>query len=117
MSLIKAFLVGGAICSVGQIFIDKTKLTPARILVFMVVIGCILGAIGWYEPLVNFAGSGALVPLPGFGYVLAEGVKKAVNERGITGVLTGGVAAMAGGITVAMLLGWMASLVFDPKEK
>ena len=117
MQLIWAFIVGGLICVVGQILIDKTKLTAARILVLFVVIGVVLGGLGLYEPLVNFAGAGATVPLPGFGYILADGVKKAVREQGLAGVLTGGVTAMAGGLTVAMLLGWMASLVFNPKEK
>ena len=117
MDLIKAFIVGGIICVIGQILLDKTKLTPARILVLFVVAGCILGAIGWYEPLVNFAGAGATVPLPGFGYFLASGVKKAVSEQGLAGVLTGGVTAMAGGLTVAIVLGWMAAMAFDPKEK
>ena len=117
MDLIRAFIVGGIICVIGQILLDKTKLTPARILVLFVVAGCILGAIGWYEPLVNFAGAGATVPLPGFGYFLASGVRKAVNEQGLAGVLTGGVTAMAGGLTVAMTLGWTAALVFNPKEK
>jgi len=117
VQLIWAFIIGGAICVIGQILIDKTKLTAARILVLFVVIGCVLGGLGWYEPLVNFAGAGATVPLPGFGYFLAEGVKKAVNERGLAGVLTGGVTAMAGGLAVAMVLAWMAALVFNPKEK
>ena len=117
MELLKAFAVGGAICALGQILIDKTKLTAARILVFMVVVGCILGALGLYEPLVQFAGAGATVPLPGFGYLLAEGVKKAVNERGFSGILTGGFTAMAGGLTVAIVLAWLASLMFNPKEK
>ena len=117
MSLLKAFLVGGLICVVGQVFIDKTKLTAARILVFMVVAGCVLGALGWYEPLVRFGGAGATVPLPGFGYLLANGVKRAVDERGLVGVLTGGFTAMAGGVTAAMLLAWLAALAFNPKEK
>jgi len=117
MHLIWAFLVGGLICVVGQILIDKTKLAPARILVIFVVVGAVLGGLGWYEPLVRFAGAGATVPLPGFGYFLAEGVKKAVDERGLAGVLTGGVTAMAGGLTVAMVMSWLAALVFDSKEK
>jgi len=112
-----AFLIGGAICVIGQILIDKTKLSAARILVLFVVVGAILGGLGIYERLVNFAGAGATVPLPGFGFFLAEGVKKAVDERGLAGVLTGGVTAMAGGLTVAIVLGWMASLVFNSKEK
>ena len=117
MELIWAFIVGGAICVIGQILIDKTKMTAARILVLFVVIGVVLGGLGWYEPLVNFAGAGATVPLPGFGYLLADGVKKAVNEQGLAGVLTGGVTAMAGGLTIAIVLGWLAALAFNPKEK
>ena len=117
MELIKAFLVGGAICVIGQILIDKTKLTIARILVLMVVAGCILGALGWYQPLVEFGGAGATIPLPGFGFLLAEGVLKAVNEHGFRGVLTGGFTAMAGGVTVAVVLGLLAALLFNPKEK
>jgi len=102
---------------VGQILVDKTKLTVARILVLFVVAGVVLGGLGWYEPLVNLAGAGATVPLPGFGYFLASGVKKAVTEQGLAGVFSGGVAAMAGGLTVAMALAWLSSLVFNPKEK
>ena len=117
MQLLWAFLVGGLICVVGQVLIDRTKLTAARILVLFVVAGVVLGGLGWYEPLVEFAGAGATVPLPGFGYMLADGVKKAVDERGLAGVFTGGVTAMAGGLTVAMALAWLASLVFNPKEK
>ena len=117
LELIWAFLIGGAICVLGQILIDKTQLTTARILVLFVVAGCILGGLGWYEPLVNLAGAGATVPLPGFGYLLATGVKKAVDEQGLAGVLTGGVTAMAGGLAVAIVLGWLSALVFNPKEK
>ena len=117
MELLWAFIIGGTICVIGQILIDKTKLTAARILVLFVVVGCILGGLGWYEPLVNLAGAGATVPLPGFGYLLATGVKKAVDEQGLAGILTGGVTAMAGGLAVAMLLGWIAAMAFNPKEK
>ena len=117
MELIWAFIIGGAICVIGQILIDKTKLTAARILVLFVVAGCILGGLGWYDPLVNLGGAGAIVPLPGFGYLLANGVKKAVTEQGLAGVLTGGVTAMAGGLAVAIVLAWFAALVFNPKEK
>lgn len=117
MDIVKAFLVGGAICVIGQLLIDLTKLTPARILVFFVVLGCILGGLGWYEKLITFGGAGATVPLPGFGYLLAKGVKKAVDEKGLLGVLTGGFTAMAGGVTAAVVLGYLASLVFNPKEK
>lgn len=117
MDYIKAFLVGGAICLIGQIIIDKTKLTPARILVSYVVIGVILGAIGIYEPLVDFAGAGATVPLTGFGYNLAKGVKEAVTQDGFIGILTGGLKSAAGGITAAITAGLLASLIFKPKDK
>jgi len=117
MDYIKAFLVGGLLCLIGQILIDKTKLTPARILVSYVVIGVLLGAIGVYEPLVEFAGAGATVPLTGFGYNLAKGVKEAVSEDGFLGVLTGGLKATAGGITAAITAGLLMSLFFKPKDK
>ena len=117
MDYIKAFLVGGLLCLIGQILIDKTKLTPARILVSYVVIGVFLGAIGVYEPLVEFAGAGATVPLTGFGYNLAKGVKEAVSEDGFLGVLTGGLKATAGGITAAITAGLLMSLLFKPKDK
>lgn len=114
---LKAFLIGGLICVIGQILIDKTKLTPARILVSFVVLGVILTAIGIYEPLVDFAGAGATVPLTGFGYTLAEGVKKAVAEHGLIGALTGGLIATAGGITAAITFGLLASLFSKPRIK
>ena len=117
MDYIKAFLIGGALCLIGQILIDKTKLTPARILVSYVVIGVFLGAIGVYEPLVKFAGAGATVPLTGFGYNLAKGVKEAVKESGFLGVLTGGLKATAGGIAAAIAAGLLASLIFKAKDK
>ena len=117
MELVWAFIIGGILCVIGQILIDKTKLTTARILVIFVVAGCILGGLGLYEPLVNLAGAGATVPLPGFGFALAEGVKKAVDEQGLAGVLTGGITAMAGGLAIAIALGWTSALVFNPKEK
>ena len=117
MNILWAFIVGGLICVVGQLLIDLTKLTPARILVSFVVVGCILGGLGWYDSLVNFAGAGATVPLTGFGNLLATGVKKAVDERGILGVITGGFTAMAGGVTAAVVLGYLASLVTSPKAK
>ena len=104
MDYVKAFVVGGIFCLIGQVLIDKTKLTPARILVSYVVIGVILGAIGIYKPLVEFAGAGATVPLTGFGYTLSKGVKEAVNEMGFIGVLIGGIKATAGGITAAIAL-------------
>lgn len=114
---LKAFLVGGIICAIGQILIDKTKLTPARILVSYVVAGVILTAVGVYEPLVKFGGAGATVPLTGFGYTLAVGVKEAIREYGIVGALTGGVTATAGGITAAIVFGWLVSLIAKPKMK
>ncbi len=117
MMYLKAFLVGGLICVIGQILVDKTKLTNARILVLFVVTGCILGGLGLYEPLVKFAGAGALVPLPGFGYLLSKGVKDEVAKSGIIGVLTGGLKSTAAGITTAVILGFLASLIFEPKEK
>ena len=113
----KAFLVGGLLCLIGQILIDKTKLTPARILVGYVVAGVVLGAVGVYKPLVEFAGAGASVPLTGFGYNLAKGVKEAVAEDGFLGIFTGGLKATAGGITVAVTAGLLASLIFKPKDK
>lgn len=117
MEYLKAFLVGGALCLIGQILIDKTSLTPARILVSYVVIGVFLGAIGVYKPLVDFAGAGATIPLTGFGYSLAKGVKEAVNQDGFLGVLTGGLKATAGGITAAITAGLLASLIFKAKDK
>ena len=117
MDYIKAFLVGGAICVIAQLLIDYTKLTPAKILVSFVVLGVILGGIGLYEPLVEFAGAGASVPLLGFGNTLAKGVREAVVEKGFLGVLTGGLKATAGGITVAIVAGLLVSLIFKPKDK
>lgn len=117
MDLLKAFVVGGLLCVIGQILIDKTKLTPARILVSYVVIGVILGAIGIYKPLVDFAGAGATVPLTGFGYSLAKGVKEAISKDGFIGILTGGLKATAGGITAAIAAGLIVSLLFKAKDK
>lgn len=117
MDYIKAFFVGGLLCLIGQILIDKTKLTPARILVSYVVIGVLLGAVGVYKPLVEFAGAGATVPLTGFGYNLAKGVKEAIQEDGFLGIFTGGLKATAGGITAAVIAGLLASLIFRPKDK
>lgn len=114
---LKAFLVGGIICAIGQVLIDRTKLTPARILVSYVVAGVFLTAIGIYEPLADFGGAGASVPLTGFGYTLAKGVEKAVEEYGLLGALTGGLTATAGGITAAVFFGWLASLVSKPRMK
>ena len=117
MDYIKAFLVGGLFCFLGQIIIDKTKLTPARILVAYVVIGVFLGAVGIYEPIAEFAGAGATVPLTGFGYNLAKGVKEAVSQDGFIGIFTGGLKACAGGIAAAVVAGLLASLVFKAKDK
>ena len=117
MEYINAFLCGGVLCAIGQILIDKTQLTPARILVGYVVTGVILGALGWYDPIVQWGGAGATVPLTGFGYLLAKGVAKAVDEMGILGALTGGVTAAAGGITAAIFFGYLVALIFKPKSK
>ena len=117
MEYLKAFLVGGGICLLAQLLIDYTKLTPAKILVSFVVLGVILGGIGIYQPLVDFAGAGASVPLLGFGNTLAKGVRESVQEDGFLGILTGGLKATAGGITVAITAGLLASLVFKPKDK
>ena len=111
MDYVKAFLIGGLLCLIGQILIDKTKLTPARILVSYVVIGVLLGAVGVYQPLAEFAGAGASVPLTGFGNTLAKGVKEAVQEDGFLGIFTGGLKASAGGITAAILSGLIASRI------
>lgn len=117
MDYLKAFFVGGLFCLIGQILIDKTKLTPARILVGYVVAGVLLGAIGLYKPIAEFAGAGATVPLTGFGYSLAKGVREAITEDGPLGILTGGLKATAGGITAAITAGLLASLIFKPKDK
>jgi stage V sporulation protein AE len=117
MEYLKAFVAGGLLCVIGQILIDKTKLTPARILVSYVVMGVFLAAVGIYEPFAEFAGAGATVPLTGFGYNLAKGVKEAVQEDGFLGIFTGGLKACAGGITMAVLAGLIVSLIFKPKDK
>ena len=117
MDYVKAFLVGGLICLLSQILIDKTKLTPARILVSYVVAGVILGGIGIYQPLVDFAGAGASVPLLGFGNLLAKGVREAVTENGFPGIFLGGLKAAAGGITAAIFSGLLVSLIFKDKDK
>ncbi len=117
INIFKAFLVGGVLCLIGQIFIDKTGLTPARILVAYVVAGVILGAIGVYKPLVEWAGAGATVPLTGFGYLLYDGVKKAVEAYGIWGVLIGGFTASAAGIAASIIFGLIMGLIFKSKEK
>lgn len=112
-----AFLVGGAWCVLAQILLDKTKLTPARILVGYVVLGVLLGAIGIYEPLVDFAGAGATTPLTGFGYLISKGVREAVDEKGLLGALTGGLTAAAGGTAAALCFGYLAALVFKSKPR
>ena len=117
MDYLKAFFVGGILCIIGQILIDKTMLTPARILVSYVVIGVILGGIGVYKPLADFAGAGATVPLTGFGYTLAKGVKEAIQQDGFIGILTGGLKATAGGIAAAITAGLLVSLIFRDKDK
>ena len=114
---VKAFFVGGLICAFGQILIMKTQLTSARILVGYVTAGVILGALGLYKPIIDFAGAGASVPLTGFGATLAKGVKEAVDKDGFLGILTGGLTASAGGICAAIVFGLLASLLFKPKDK
>ncbi len=117
MSLFNAFWVGGLICAVCQIFIDKTKVTPARILVTLVVLGVFLTAIGIYEPLADYAGGGATVPLMGFGYTIAKGVEESVKQQGALGILSGGAAACAAGISAAVVFGYIFSLVSRSSEK
>lgn len=117
MDYIKAFAVGGILCLIGQLLIDKTKLTPARILVLYVVLGVALSAAGVYQKLVDFAGAGATVPLTGFGHTLAKGVKEAIQKDGFLGILSGGLKATAGGITAAILCGLLASIFFRAKDK
>ena len=117
INLVKAFVVGGAFCLVGQILIDYTKLTPARILVSFVVAGVILSAIGIYKPIVEFAGAGATVPLTGFGHAIAEGVKKAIKEFGFLGIFSGGLTATSAGISAAVVFGFIMALIFKPGVK
>lgn len=117
INCLKAFLVGGGICLIGQALIDFTKLTPARILVSFIVAGVVLSAFGLYEPLVEFAGAGATVPLTGFGHLLAQGVKKAVDEFGFIGIFTGGLASAAAGIGTAVTAGFLCSLIFRPGDR
>lgn len=117
MDYINAFWVGGLICVIGQILIDKTKLTPARILVSFVIIGVVLTAFGIYQPIVEFAGAGATVPLCGFGYTMAEGVKTALREDGAIGILTGGIQSAAAGIAVAIVFGYLFSIITKQRDK
>ena len=117
MEYIKAFVVGGLICLIGQVLIDKTKLTPARILVLFVTLGVALTGLGLYEPLVEFVGAGATVPLTGFGYTMAKGTIEMIREKGLIGVLTGGISAGAAGIAAAVFFGYIAALVSKPSDK
>ena len=117
MDYLNAFLCGGILCAIGQIFIDKTKLTPARILTGYVVAGVLLSALGLYQPIADWGGAGATVPLTGFGHALAKGVAKAIAEKGWLGVLTGGLTATAGGITAAVVFGVLMALLFKPGDK
>lgn len=117
LEYIWAFLIGGTICAVGQVLIDYTKLTPARILTGYVVAGVLLSGLGLYQPLIDIAGGGATVPLTGFGHLLAEGIRKAVDEKGWLGIFSGGLTSSAAGITAAMLFGLLAAAVFKPKDK
>lgn len=117
MEYLKAFLVGGCICLVGQVLIDKTKLTPARILVSYVVLGVLLSGLGIYEKILKFAGAGASVPLTGFGNLIAQGIRKEVDQHGFLGIFTGGLTATAAGITIAVMAGVLASFLFKPKDK
>ena len=117
MEYLKAFVMGGILCAIGQILIDKTRLTPARILVAYVVAGVVLGGTGLYEYLVEWGGAGATVPLTGFGYTLSKGVREAVAAEGLTGALTGGLKATAGGISAAVLFGFLSAVLFSPKDK
>ena len=117
MIFLYAFLVGGIICVIGQLLIDLTKMTPARILVLFVCLGVLFGAFGWYSKLVDFAGTGATIPLTGFGNSLANGVKEAIQQYGFIGIITGGLTACAGGVTVAVLSGLVVSMIARPKDK
>ncbi len=117
LDYVKAFVVGGLLCAIGQVLIDKTSLTPAKILVSYVVAGVILGGVGIYKPFAEWAGAGATVPLTGFGNTLAQGVKKAVEEKGLLGAFTGGFTSAAGGICAAVFFGYIIALIFKPKEK
>ena len=117
MDYIKAFLIGGLICAAVQILLDRTKLMPGRVMVLLVCTGAVFGFIGVYEPFVKFAGAGASVPLPGFGNVLWKGVKEAVDKNGFLGIFLGGFKASAAGISAALIFGYLASLIFEPKMK
>jgi len=117
LTYLKCFAVGGALCLIGQILIDRTMLTPARILSIYVVVGVVLGAVGLYPPLLEWAGAGAAIPLTGFGNTLAKGVREAVGEKGLIGAFTGGLTSSAAGITAALLFGFLVALMFKAREK
>lgn len=117
MNFVWAFIIGGILCAIAQVLVDKTKMTMARILVLYVCLGVLLTLVGVYEPLVKFAGAGATVPLSGFGYALAKGVMKAVDEKGLIGILTGGLTATAGGVTAAIIFSYIAAILCKPKAK
>ena len=117
MTYLWAFLIGGLICAIGQVLIDYTKLTPARILVSFVVAGVILGGIGLYKPIADLAGAGASVPLTGFGYLLSKGIRDAIDEKGFLGIFTGGLTACAGGVAAALIFGLLMSALFKPKSR
>lgn len=117
MEYVRAFLVGGAFCALAQILIDRTRLTPARILVTYVVCGVMLGAIGLYKPLIDFAGAGATLPISGFGYLISRGVREAIERDGFMGIITGGITATSGGITAALFFGLLASFIFKSKPR
>lgn len=117
MEYLKAFLCGGLLCVIGQILVDRTKLTPARILVCYVVSGVVLGGLGIYQPFADWAGAGATVPLTGFGNLLAKGVREAVRQKGLLGAVTGGLSAAAGGVTAAVFFGFLFSLIFRSRSK
>lgn len=117
MEYLKAFLVGGIICIIGQIILDTTKLTPAHILVSFLTLGVILGGIGWYKPIVEFGGAGATVPIVGFGNTLAKGAIEGAKAKGLVGAFTGGITAAAGGIGAAIFFGYIMAVIFNPKTK
>lgn len=117
LQFIRAFIVGGTLCAIAQILIDKTKLTPARILVTYVVVGVLLGALGLYKPLVDFGGAGATVPLTGFGYLISEGIRESVDKQGLLGALTGAFTAASGGISAALIFGYLSAIAFKGKRR
>lgn len=114
---VKAFVIGGLFCAIAQILIDKTNITPARVMVTFVVAGVVISAVGWYQPIIDFAGAGATVPIIGFGHLMAKGVREAIDQKGILGIFTGALTAGAAGVTAAMVFGYLAAIIFKPKEK